>query len=199
MNEVSKKPLRRSTTPLDSGSRGRSSTILVANTPANTPPARSACRGRCPVRCPRSACAAPDPTGSATPTNPVTNQCSCGSGSSARRRTANARQSSPKRATTPVNRLRGGSCGAGTTDHTEPHRQAINRSAGSIRGASARTRLTLSRNQRIDPVHPTRSASTVAGISGVSDSRLTHPRLERRERRRPRRPPILRRPSRRRP
>ena len=36
MNEVSKNPLRRSTTPLDSGSLGRSSTILVANVPANT-------------------------------------------------------------------------------------------------------------------------------------------------------------------
>jgi len=30
--------------------------------------------------------------------------------------------------------------------------------------------LTLSRNHRIDPVHPTRSASTVAGMSGVSAS-----------------------------
>jgi hypothetical protein len=36
MNEVSKNPLRRSTTPLDSGSFGGSSTILVASVPANT-------------------------------------------------------------------------------------------------------------------------------------------------------------------
>ena len=36
MNEVSKNPLRRSTTPLDSGSVGGSSTILVARVPANT-------------------------------------------------------------------------------------------------------------------------------------------------------------------
>ena len=36
MKEVSKNPLRRSTTPLDSGSFGGSSTILVASVPANT-------------------------------------------------------------------------------------------------------------------------------------------------------------------
>ncbi len=36
MNEVSNQPLRRSTTPLDSGSRGASSTTLVASVPANT-------------------------------------------------------------------------------------------------------------------------------------------------------------------
>ncbi|WP_415854199.1 hypothetical protein [Sinomonas sp. G460-2] len=41
------------------------------------------------------------------------------------------------------------------------------RSAGSIRCCSGRSRRTLSRNQRIDPVHPTRSASTVADMSGV--------------------------------
>ena len=37
MNEVSKKPLRRSTMPLDSGSCGRSCTILVASVPVNAP------------------------------------------------------------------------------------------------------------------------------------------------------------------
>ena len=35
---------------------------------------------------------------------------------------------------------------------------------------SGRNRFTLSRNHRIEPVHPTRSASTVAGIVGVSSS-----------------------------
>jgi len=35
MNEVSKNPLRRSTIPLDSGSRDRSCTILVASVPVN--------------------------------------------------------------------------------------------------------------------------------------------------------------------
>lgn len=44
------------------------------------------------------------------------------------------------------------------------------RSAGSIRCCSGRSRFTLSRNQRTDPVHPTRSASTVAGIVGASTS-----------------------------
>ena len=36
MNEVSNQPFRRSTTPLDSGSRGRHSTTLVAKVPAKT-------------------------------------------------------------------------------------------------------------------------------------------------------------------
>jgi hypothetical protein len=36
MKDVSKKPLRRSTMPLDSGSLGGSSTTLVASVPANT-------------------------------------------------------------------------------------------------------------------------------------------------------------------
>ena len=63
--------------------------------------------------------------------------------------------------------LRGGNhrshCATSPADH-------VNRSAGSIGRWSTRTRLTLSRNQRIEPVHPTRSASTVAGMSGVSAS-----------------------------
>ena len=44
------------------------------------------------------------------------------------------------------------------------------RSAGSIGRCSGRSRFTSSRNQVIDPVHPTRSASTVAGMSGNSVS-----------------------------
>jgi hypothetical protein len=48
-----------------------------------------------------------------------------------------------------------------------PASQVI-RSAGSIGRCSGRSRFTFSLNQRIDPVHPTRSASTVAGMSGVS-------------------------------
>ncbi len=44
------------------------------------------------------------------------------------------------------------------------------RSAGSILCCSGRSRFTLSRNQRIEPSQPTRSASTVAGIVGVSTS-----------------------------
>lgn len=44
------------------------------------------------------------------------------------------------------------------------------RSEGSVRCRSRRVRFTLSRNQRIDPVHPTRSAGTVASIVGASTS-----------------------------
>ena len=44
-------------------------------------------------------------------------------------------------------------------------------SAGSARRSSGRNRRTLSRNQLIDPDHPTRSAITVAGIRGNSASR----------------------------
>ena len=43
----------------------------------------------------------------------------------------------------------------------------INRSAGSTGRCSGRSRRTLSRNHVIDPVQPTRSAITVAGMSGV--------------------------------
>lgn len=44
----------------------------------------------------------------------------------------------------------------------------INRSAGSTGRCPGRSRRTLSLNQVIDPVHPTHSAITVAGISDVS-------------------------------
>jgi hypothetical protein len=46
----------------------------------------------------------------------------------------------------------------------------VSRSAGSIGRCSGRSRFTLSLNHRIEPVHPTRSASTVAGMSGTSSS-----------------------------
>jgi hypothetical protein len=63
--------------------------------------------------------------------------------------------------------LRGGNhrshCAASPGSHTS-------RSAGSTGRCSGLIRLTLSRNQRIDPSHPTRSASTVAGMSGVCHS-----------------------------
>ena len=42
----------------------------------------------------------------------------------------------------------------------------VSRSAGSIGRCSGRSRFTFSLNHRIDPAQPTRSASTVAGISG---------------------------------
>jgi hypothetical protein len=63
--------------------------------------------------------------------------------------------------------LRGGNhrshCAASPADQ-------VIRSAGSTGRCSGRSRFTFSLNQRIDPVQPTRSASTVAGISGTSAS-----------------------------
>lgn len=44
------------------------------------------------------------------------------------------------------------------------------RSAGSTGRCSGRSRFTFSRNHRIDPVQPTRSASTVAGMAATSAS-----------------------------
>ena len=44
----------------------------------------------------------------------------------------------------------------------------VNRSAGSTGQCSGRSRRTWSRNHVIDPVQPTRSAITVAGMSGVT-------------------------------
>ena len=44
------------------------------------------------------------------------------------------------------------------------------RSAGSMGRCSGRSRVTLSLNHRIEPVHPTRLAGTVAGMSGTSAS-----------------------------
>ena len=61
--------------------------------------------------------------------------------------------------------LRGGNhrshCAASPAAH-------VSRSAGSGLRCSGRSRRTFSRNHVIDPVHPTRSAITVAGISGCS-------------------------------
>ena len=54
-------------------------------------------------------------------------------------------------------------CAASPAAHTS-------RSAGSGRRCSGRNRRTLSRNHVIDPDQPTRSASTVADISGNSAS-----------------------------
>ena len=54
-------------------------------------------------------------------------------------------------------------CAASPGAHTS-------RSAGSGRRCSGRRRRTLSRNHVIEPDQPTRSASTVAGISGYSAS-----------------------------
>ena len=59
------------------------------------------------------------------------------------------------------------------------------RSAGSIGRCSGRNRFTFWLNHRSDPLHSTRSASTVAGMSGVCSNKA-RTWLEHRERRRPR-------------
>ena len=51
----------------------------------------------------------------------------------------------------------------------------ISRSDGSTGRCSGRSRRTLSRNHVIDPVQPTRSAITVAGMSGVVASAAAAP------------------------
>jgi N-acetyl-gamma-glutamylphosphate reductase len=51
----------------------------------------------------------------------------------------------------------------------------VSRSAGSTGRRSRRSRLTFSLNQRIDPSQPTRSASTVAGMSGSASSMVAQP------------------------
>ncbi len=56
------------------------------------------------------------------------------------------------------------------TDHTEPHRRPATLSIRSA-GTPGRIRATLSRNHDDEPVQPTRSAITVAGMSGVSATR----------------------------
>jgi hypothetical protein len=173
MNEVSNQPLRRSTTPLDSGSFGGRSTSLAASVPMNeaTPSAR---------RCPR-----PMP-GSLSQINRLGTRPSCCNNShepSSRssvlrvgiirpvmnRECAVVITSTGSNFAVPSSSgiLRGGNhrshCAASPGDH-------VTRSAGSIGRCSGRSRLTLSRNQRIEPVQPTRSPSTVAGMSGVSFS-----------------------------
>jgi hypothetical protein len=60
---------------------------------------------------------------------------------------------------------------AGIDENTEVPGDQVSLSAGSTGRCSGRSRFTLSRNQRIDPVQPIRSANTVAGMSGTSASR----------------------------
>lgn len=64
------------------------------------------------------------------------------------------------------------------------------RSAGSIERCSRRSRFTSSRNHRIEPVQPTRSASTAPGMSGDLRQHRPHRRLKHGERPRPRSPHI---------
>jgi hypothetical protein len=173
MKDVSNQPFRRSTTPLDSGSRGGSSTSLVAKVPMNeaTPSAR-----RCPRPIPGSLSQI-----SRRGTRPIcwiSSQDPNNKSSVFRvgiiravmnRECAAVITSTGSSLVVPSSSgiLRGGNhrshCAA------SPGAQLI-RSAGSIGRCSGRSRFTFSLNQRIDPVQPTRSASTVAGMSGVCSS-----------------------------
>ena len=82
------------------------------------------------------------------------------------------RRRSPAPATTPSCRPRAGSASAGTTGRTAPHHPAPTSAGPPDPGGDApdaagpRCRGTTS----VDPVQPTRSASTVAGMSGISAS-----------------------------
>ena len=173
MKEVSNHPLRRSTTPLDSGSRGGNNTSLVARVPMNeaTPSARRWPRpmpgslSQINRRGTRPSCwiSSHDPNSRSSVfrvgiIRPVTNrECAA----------VITRTGSNLAVPSSSGILRGGNhkshCAA------SPGAQMI-RSDGSIGRCSGRSRLTLSLNHRIEPAHPTRSASTVAGMSGVCSS-----------------------------
>jgi hypothetical protein len=176
MNEVSKNPLRRSTIPLDSGSRGRSSTNRVASVPANavTP---SASRRPRPIpdslsqisrrgTRPSWRISSHDPSSRSSVLRvgiirAVMNR-ECAAVTTSTGSSAVLPSSSGIRA----GRNHRSHCAASPGSH-------VSRSAGSRRCTSGRSSRTLSRNQVIDPSQPTRSASTVAGISGqfLSSSR----------------------------
>ena len=180
MNEVSKNPLRRSTIPFDSGSRGRSCTILVASVPVNaaTP---SASRPPRPMpdslsqisrRGTRPSCwiSSHDPSSRSSVCagrdHPPGDEPRMRRGDHQHRqqRRAAVLQRDPlrrepqitlrritRRPDQPVRRIR--------RDGTRP--QPPRRSPGTT---------------MIDPSQPTRSAITVAGISGILRQQLPHPR-----------------------
>ncbi len=173
MNEVSNHALRRSTIPLDSGSFGGNSTSLVARVPMNdaTPSAR---------RDPR-----PMP-GSLSHSNRRGTRPSCwisshdpSSRSSVLRVGSILAVTNLECAaviTSTGNLLVPSSSGILFGGNHRSHCAAspgsqTRRSAGSTGRCSGRSRFTFSRNQRTEPSQPTRSASTVAGISGVSRNR----------------------------
>ena len=160
-------------TPLDSGSRGGSNTSLVARVPMNeaTPSARRwprpmpASLSQINLRGTRPSCwiSCQEPSSRSSVLRvgiirPVVN-----------RECAAVITSTGNSFAVPSSSgiLRGGNhrshCAASPGDQ-------VSRSAGSTGRCSGRSRFTLSLNQRIDPVHPTRSASTVAGMSGVCSS-----------------------------
>ena len=173
MNEVSKKPLRRSTIPFDSGSRGGSRSSVVANVPVN-PATPSACRLPRPMPASLSQISRRGTRPSSRSSSQVANSRSSVRlvgiiRPSMKREKAAVITSTGNNTRVPFSSgiLRGGNhrshCPASPAAQDS-------RSAGSGLRYSGRSRRTLSRNHVIDPVQPTRSAITVAGRSGCSAS-----------------------------
>ena len=171
MNEVSKNPLRRSTIPLDSGSRGGSRTSVVAKVPVN---AATPAAFRLPRPMPGSLSQI-----SRRGTRPSRRSSSqlANSRSSVRLvgtiRPSMNREYAAVITNTGNNVLLPSSSGIFRGGNHRSHCAAspaaqVNRSTGSGLRYTGRSRRTLSRNQVIDPAQPTRSAITVAGMSGCS-------------------------------
>ena len=170
MNEVSKNPLRRSTTPLDSGSYALSRCTVVANVPANAP-TPSACRLPRPM---------PDSLSHSNRRGTRPSWVSSAHIPNSRSVvvrvgiiTANMNLEYAQVITsTGTNDAVPSSSGILYRGNHKSHCAGspgshVNRSHGSTGVCCGRSRRTVSRNQVIDPVQPTRSASTVAGMSGV--------------------------------
>lgn len=173
MNEVSNQPLRRSTNPLDSGSRGGSSTNLVARVPMNAGTPSERCGPR-PM--PRSLshnnrrgtrpswwsnCHMPSSRSSVALVGIIRPRVN--------RENAAVITRTGNRVLVPFSSmiLLGGNHRSHWAASPASH---VSRSAGSTGRCSGRSRATFSRNQDTEPVQPTRSASTDAGMSGNSDN-----------------------------
>ena len=170
MKEVSKNPLRRSTRPLDSGSYGLSRCSVVARVPVNAP-TPSACRLPRPI---------PDSLSQISRRGTRPSCCSSSHIPSSRSWVCRVgiiwatmnRECAAVITMTGNSVLRPSSSGIFFGGNHRSHCAAspgsqVNRSDGSTGRCSGRNRRTLSRNHVIDPVQPTRSAITVAGMSGV--------------------------------
>ena len=174
MNEVSNQPFLRFTMPLDSGSFGGSSTSRVASVPMNaaTPSARLAPRPM-PGSLSQSNRRGTAPRWPSSSHVPSSRSSVLRVGiilASMKRECAAVITSTGSNRAVPSSSgiFRGGNHKSHCA--TSPGSQT-RRSAGSTRRCSGRSRFTFCRNHVIDPVQPTRSAITVAGMSGSASSR----------------------------
>ena len=131
-----------------------------------------AARGRSRTRCPRSAAAAPAPAAWISSHDPSSRSSVLRVGII---RPVMNRECAAVITSTGSSAVLPSSSGIRAGGNHRSHCAAspgsqVSRSAGSGRRCSGRSRRTLSRNHVIDPSQPTRSASTVAGISGCSSS-----------------------------